>query len=152
MPTATAPEAPPENPGKTYRMRLLNAEYLSEFDGRGGPRLPAGAVVDVDTDTAVRWLDRGIAVQAPQDARTLKDMRRARLLARLEALDAEDDEIEDEEQPEVFGVPKSLLVQPTSTVRRRQKAKSQPKKRAAPKPAPHTPVVTDDAPSSESED
>lgn len=133
MPPTATPEAPPENTDKTYRMKLLDSQFLSEFEGRGGPRLPAGAVLDVDTNTAVRWLDRGIAVYASKDATTLKDARRARLLARLEALEAEDDDVQDDSPPGVFGVPQSLAVRPTAEVRRRGRP-------------PRAPIEADDAP------
>lgn len=108
-PPATT-DAPEEAPTKTYRMKLLDTQFLSEFEGLGGPRLPAGSVLDVDTDTAVRWLGRGIAVYAKKGAATLKDARRARLLARLEALEAEDD-ADAEDAP-------ALAVQPTAQIRR----------------------------------
>jgi len=94
-------------------MKLLETQFLSEFEGLGGPRLPAGSVLDVNADTAVRWLDRGIAVYAKRGATTRKDERKARLLARLEALEAEEDDAEDVAafvaQPSA-----TLTVQPTT--------------------------------------
>lgn len=124
-PPATT-DAPDEAPKKTFRMKLLDTQFLSEFDGLGGPRLPAGAVLDVDTDTAVRWLGRGIAVYAKKGATTTKDERRARLLARLEALESEDDEADDTA---------ALTVQPTAQLRRGR----------PPRSAAVAPIETDDS-------
>lgn len=70
---------------KRFKMRVFQDEFLSEFGGR----IPAGSVVPVDEDTAIRWLDKGIAEQAPIDAKTRQEERREELLLELERLEAE---------------------------------------------------------------
>jgi hypothetical protein len=66
-------------------MTLKNAEYISENDLG---RLAAGAVVEVDDETATRWTRRNIATPTkPSDV--VKAKRRAELEAELAALSRE---------------------------------------------------------------
>lgn len=75
MPTATA-----EQPSKLrFKMRLKSGTYHADMGGR----LPAGAVLVVDEDTAIRWLEMGVAEQAPPDAPTFRQQQRAEIAARL---------------------------------------------------------------------
>ena len=66
-------------------MTLKNSEYISEGDLG---RLAAGAVVEVDDDTATRWTRRGIATPT-KPADVLKAKRRAELEAQLAELERE---------------------------------------------------------------
>lgn len=73
------PAAAPGETIKRYKMRLSNDEYIVDLGGR----LPKGAVVIVDEDTAIRWLENGIAEQAPASAETHRQRQRAEIAARL---------------------------------------------------------------------
>ena len=75
----------PKLTDKRFKMRLKQSEFLSEFGGR----IPAGSVVPVDEETAIRWIDNGIAVQAPNDAKTRQEERREEILAELERIEEE---------------------------------------------------------------
>jgi len=70
---------------KRFKMRVRQDEFLSEHGGR----IPAGSVVPVDEETAIRWIDNEIADQAPDDAKTRKEERREEIMAELARLDAE---------------------------------------------------------------
>lgn len=92
---------------RVYKMRLKNTEYISE-DGIG--RVPAGGVVVVDERTATRWQQRGIATPAKDTDKTHKQERREQLLAELETLGDEDEEIRygASIQREHLGLPKEM--------------------------------------------
>lgn len=92
MPVMT--EAPGEKKPR-FKMKLKDAQYLQEYGGW----LTAGAVVIVDEDTAIRWLENDIATQAGKDEQTAQEVRRAALRARLNPV--EDDEGDDASQPPV---------------------------------------------------
>ena len=66
------PEAPPK---KSYKMRLLQSEYMVDVGGNNG-RFPAGSVVLADEDTAYRWYERGVAEPADPDEETYGEVQR----------------------------------------------------------------------------
>ena len=55
-----------------YKMKLTHDEYHVDFGGR----LPAGAVVVVDEETAIRWYEKNVAEIAPPDAPTHGEIQR----------------------------------------------------------------------------
>src|SRR5262245_59993603 len=71
--------APIEQQGKRFKMRITPATYDQDLGGR----LPVDEVVIVDFDTAVRWLEFGIAEQAGDGEQSMREKRRAELAARL---------------------------------------------------------------------
>jgi hypothetical protein len=123
MPTKTkaragAKAATPKQTGETYRMALKEDQFISEFGGR----LPAGAVLEVDADTAARWWDRGIASIAPEGAPTHAEEARTRRRAAFErdaALEAEREDLR--RKLALLDDPQALAVEPTQDVRRKQR-------------------------------
>lgn len=85
MPVMT--EAPGEKKPR-YKMRLTNNEFLEEYGGH----LAAGDVVIVDEDTAIRWLEKHIAVQAGQNDKTAAEIRREQLRKQLVPVEVDEDE------------------------------------------------------------
>jgi hypothetical protein len=71
---------------KRFKMRVHQTEFLTEYGGR----LPAGSVVPVDEETAIRWIDNGIAEQAPNDAKTRAEERKEEIRAELLRIEAEE--------------------------------------------------------------
>ena len=68
----------------TVRVKMLQASYQSEM--ADSPRIAAGSVLDVDPETAHRWVNRaGIAEYAP-DEQTSRAKRREELEAELAKL------------------------------------------------------------------
>jgi hypothetical protein len=86
MPVMT--ETPVLQQKKRFKMRLLDANFIEQYGGWH----PKGSVIVVDEDTAIRWLENHIAEQAGRDEKTQKEIRRAELLATLEAVDEDEDE------------------------------------------------------------
>jgi hypothetical protein len=123
MPTKTkaragAKAATPKQAGETYRMKLKDAQFISEFGGR----LPADAVLEVDADTAARWWDRGIASIAPEGAPTYAEEARTRRRVAFErdaALEAEREDLR--RKLALLDDPQALAVEPTQDVRRKQR-------------------------------
>jgi hypothetical protein len=70
------------------KMRLQSAEYLSEHGGR----LPAGAVLDVDDATAMRWRAMGIARKASNSAKTYREERLEKMVQMREEDEMNEDE------------------------------------------------------------
>lgn len=62
------------------KMRLTEVQFMSEHGGR----LPAGAVIEVDDDTAARWYGHGIATKAAERTKTFREEKRDRALAEME--------------------------------------------------------------------
>lgn len=82
MPTATIADTLAE---KRFKMELKQHEFLPDHGGHN----PAGAVIYVDEETALRWMENRIAVPAAASALTHREQRRADLLAELERLEAD---------------------------------------------------------------
>ncbi len=97
MPPTGTLTVPPRSP--RYKMRLNDANFLPDHGGK----LPAGAVVIVDEETAVRWLENNIAEQAPQGAQTFAQEQRQERESRRQQVRAQlvpiDDDEEDEDPP-----------------------------------------------------
>lgn len=74
---------------RNIKMALVNSEYLSEYPGQ---RFPAGAVIEVEEDTADRWERLGIAIPADEAAKTHREVERENLRARLAELERDDAE------------------------------------------------------------
>lgn len=86
-PIATRPVAdpPPALEDRRYNMQIHDDMYTTEFYPN---RFPAGAVIPVDRETALRWLENGIAEPVSAQAETHRDIRRRELLAQLDALES----------------------------------------------------------------
>lgn len=87
MPAETA-EPTIETTEKRYNMRLLLPTYFADMPPH---RFPEGAVLQVDGDTAYRWIEHGVAEPAPRHAQSFRDQereRKAAVLARLEEMGA----------------------------------------------------------------
>lgn len=82
MPTQTIEATLAE---RRYKMQIKQHEFMPD---RGG-HLEAGAVLITDEETALRWMEQGIATPAAADALTHREQKRADLLAELERLEAE---------------------------------------------------------------
>ena len=79
---------PIESEKKLYNMELLQDNYIPEIPPK---RFPAGSIIQVDGDTAFRWIEYGVAKPAPASARTYRDEQadqKRKLLAELEAMGA----------------------------------------------------------------
>lgn len=74
---------------RNIKMALVNSEYLSEYPGQ---RFPAGAVIEVEEDTADRWERLGIAIPADEAAKTHREQERENLKARLAQMEREEAE------------------------------------------------------------
>lgn len=72
------------------KMALLEPNFIAEIKPH---RFPAGAVIDVDEATAVRWMEERVAEPATKTAQTYREKRRAELLAELEAVESSDDDV-----------------------------------------------------------
>jgi hypothetical protein len=59
------------------KVRLANSEFLTEYPG--GPRFPAGAVLDVPEGIAEKWYVLGIASKASAKAKTFAQERLERM-------------------------------------------------------------------------
>ena len=66
---------PPEPSSKRFKMELVHDNYLVGVSGNDG-RYPAGSVLLVDEETAVRWYEKGVAEPAPPDAETYGEISR----------------------------------------------------------------------------
>lgn len=83
MPAATEdrPDIVEKAQKTRYKMNLTEGQYIIECGGR----LPAGAVVLVDEETAIRWFELGIAEPADPDTPTfaehVKNQKREAFLA-----------------------------------------------------------------------
>lgn len=62
-------------PVTRFKMTLNYDEYLADVSGNRG-RFPAGAVLIVDEETAVRWYENGVAEPADPDAPTYGEIRK----------------------------------------------------------------------------
>lgn len=74
MPAPTVISDTP-TPVTRYKMALNYDEYLADVSGNRG-RFPAGAVLLVDEETAVRWYENGVAEPADPDAPTYGEVRK----------------------------------------------------------------------------
>ena len=81
------PRAAAPMPEATIKMSLLNAEFLSEYPGG---RFPAGAVLEVDEETAERWNRLHIAIPADEAAKTHREVERENLKRRLAEMEREE--------------------------------------------------------------
>lgn len=81
------PRAAARAPEASIKMALVNSEFLSEYPGG---RFPAGAVIEVDEDTALRWERLKIAVPADEMAQTHREKERELLKQRLAEMEAEE--------------------------------------------------------------
>lgn len=86
--TVASPPNTPTTEGRRFKMRMLRNEFMVDFGGR----VPAGSVLVVDEETAIRWLENSIADPAPADALTLQQQKREDIRRRLEASGAETQE------------------------------------------------------------
>lgn len=91
MPVMT--EAPDAKKAR-YKMRLKNPEFMEEHG-----KLPAGSVVIVDEETAIRWLEKNIAVQAGNDEKTAAEVRRAEIKATLVPVETDDEPAQGASRP-----------------------------------------------------
>ena len=78
MPPKAQSPAMPEKP-KRYKMRLVEPNFVPELGGK----LASGSVHVVDEDTAIRWLEHGIATQAGNDEQTEQERKREQLRKQL---------------------------------------------------------------------
>lgn len=88
MPPATSARPDVDRPSledRRYKMRVFDNMYTTDFEPK---RFPAGAVIPVDRETALRWMENGIAEPVSATEETHRDIKRRELMAQLEALEA----------------------------------------------------------------
>lgn len=69
-----ADEQAPAVPKKRYKMKIHQQEFM--VTPSGSKRYPAGAVLLVDEDTAMRWYEHGVADLADPEAETYGEIER----------------------------------------------------------------------------
>ena len=67
------PIVTPELPIKRYKMKLRQTEFMPDAPVRD-KHIPAGSVMLVDEETALRWYERKVADLAPPDAETYSEI------------------------------------------------------------------------------
>jgi hypothetical protein len=97
-------------PPEKVRMTLLRDNFISEYGGR----LPAGTAIPVDTATADRWREHGIATDSKKTDKTLYEQKQAE----LSRLSAEMEELAS------HGAAEPAEEEPTPTTSRRGTARS----------------------------